>query len=110
VDILESPDKGGEWEEIWRSLEMVEYFDIDAVIGYTRTLGSALTASRVGFYLEQHRDTLLLEDKHLKPFEALIPNQLRYLDSRRQPGKLVKRWNLIVPDYVFNRRWEETAR
>jgi len=110
VDILDSPDKGGEWEEIWRSLELVEYFDIDAVLVYTRMLGSALTASRIGFYLEQHRDTLLLEDKHLKPFEALIPNQPRYLDGRRQPGKLVKRWNLIVPDYVFNRRWEETGR
>lgn len=109
VDVLASPDKGGGWEEIWRSLEMVEYFDIDAVVGYTRTLGSALTASRVGFYLEQHRNTLLLEDKHLKPFEELIPNQPGYLDNRRHPGKLVKRWNLIVPDYVLSRGWEEAG-
>lgn len=109
VDVLSSPDKGGGWEEIWRSLEMIEFFDIDAVLRYTRLNGSALTAARVGFYLEQHRDPLMLEDRHLKPFEKLAPAQPGYLDSTRQSGKLLKRWNLIVPDYVLNRRWEETA-
>ncbi len=109
VDVLSAPDKGGSWEEIWRSLEMVEFFDIDAVLRHTHANGSALTAARVGFYLEQHRDSLMLEDKHLKPFEKLSPAQPGYLDSTRTPGKLLKRWNLIVPDYVLNRRWEETA-
>ena len=33
VDVFDAPDKGGGWEEIWRSLEMVEFFDLDAVIG-----------------------------------------------------------------------------
>lgn len=109
VDVLSAPDKGGGWEEIWRSLEMIEFFDIDAVLRYTRSNGSALTAARVAFYLEQHRDSLMLEDNHLKPFEKLSPAQPGYLDGTRQPGKLLKRWNLIVPDYVLNRRWEETA-
>jgi predicted transcriptional regulator of viral defense system len=109
VDVLDAPDKGGGWEEIWRSLEMIEFFDIDIILRYTRALGSALTAARVGFYLEQHSDSLMLEDKHLKPFEKLSPAQPAYLDSARRPGKLVKRWNLIVPDYVLKRRWEEMA-
>lgn len=109
VDLLDAPDKGGGWEEIWRSLELVEFFDIDAVVRCTRAHGSALTASRVGFYLEQHREALMLEDKHLKSFEKLSPDQPRYFDSRRQSGAFVKRWNLIVPDDVLNRRWEERA-
>ena len=29
VDLLHRPRLGGGWEEIWRSLESVEYFDID---------------------------------------------------------------------------------
>ncbi len=109
VDVLDAPDKGGGWEEIWRSLELIEFFDIDAVLRHTRVNGTALTAARVGFYLEQHRDSLILEEKHLKAFEKLAPAQPGYIDSSRQSGKLVKRWNLIVPDYVLNRRWEETA-
>jgi hypothetical protein len=47
VDVLDSPALGGGWEEIWRSLEMVEYFDLDAVLSYTQALGSAVTAARV---------------------------------------------------------------
>ncbi len=109
VDVLSAPDKGGGWEEIWRSLELIEFFDIDAVLRHTRANGSALTAARVGFYVEQHRESLMLEDKHLEPFEKLAPAHPGYLDSSRQTGKLLKRWNLIVPDYVLNRRWEETA-
>jgi len=109
VDVLDAPDKGGGWEEIWRSLEMVEFFDLDAIIACTRSLGSALTAARVGLFLEQHREVLMVEDKHLKELEKLAPAQPRYLDSDRQSGKLIKRWNLVVPEYVLNRRWEEAG-
>jgi hypothetical protein len=109
VEVFHAPSQGGGWEEIWRSLEMIEFFDVDAVLRHTRLLGSALTAARVGFYLEQHRDPLLLEDKHLKPFERLAPAQPRYFDSRRQSGKLLHRWNLIVPDFLLKRQWEETV-
>jgi hypothetical protein len=88
---------------------MIEYFDVDAVLRHTRAIGSALTASRVGFYLEQHRDALMLEDRHFKLFEKLASLQPRYLDGRRQPGKLAGRWNLIVPDYILNKRWEDAS-
>ena len=65
VDVLDAPDKGGGWEEVWRVLEMVEFFNLDAVTGYALELGSALTVARVGFYLEQHREALTVEDHHL---------------------------------------------
>ncbi len=31
VDLHARPDLGGGWEEIWRSLESVEYFDLDLI-------------------------------------------------------------------------------
>jgi predicted transcriptional regulator of viral defense system len=43
VDVLDTPRHGGGWEEIWRSLESVEFFDLDAVIAYALKLDSALT-------------------------------------------------------------------
>ena len=107
VDVLDAPDKGGGWEEIWRSLELVEFFDLDAVIDYVATLGSALTAARVGFFLEQHREPLMVEEKHLDRLEPHAPREPRYLDAGRQPGKFLSRWNLVVPEYVLHRRWEE---
>ena len=105
VDVLDAPERGGGWEDVWRSLEMVEYFDLDAVLAYTRLLGSALTAARVGFFLEQHREPLMVEASHLDTLRELVPAQPRYLDSRRDPGKLVKGWNLVVPERVLGRSW-----
>lgn len=107
VDLLHSPDHGGGWEEIWRSLEMVEFFDLDVVVELTILLRSALTAGRVGFFLEQHREEWMVEGTHLEALSKHAPAQPRYLDQRRKSGKLLSRWNLVVPEYVLHRQWEE---
>jgi predicted transcriptional regulator of viral defense system len=109
VDVLDAPAQGGGWEEIWRSLELVEFFDLAAVVDYAVKLGSALTAARVGFVLEQHRREWMVEDRHLEPLRRLVPEQPRYLDTTREAGKLVKGWNLIVSEAVLDRTWEEPA-
>ena len=109
VDVLDAPDLGGGWEEIWRSLEMVEYFDLDAVVTYALKLRSAVTAARVGFFLEQHREALSVEERHLRALRDSAPRQPSYLERRREPGRLVKAWNLVVPERVLNRAWAEVA-
>ena len=109
VDLLDAPDKGAGREEVWRSLELVEFFDIDMVIDYARKLGSAIAAARVGFFLEQHREELMVEDAHLDRLAKLAPNEPRYFDPGRRPGKFMPRWNLVVPEQVLSRSWEEPA-
>ncbi|HEY3451466.1 MAG TPA: hypothetical protein VGK67_34220 [Myxococcales bacterium] len=109
VDVFDAPDRGGGWEEIWRSLEMVEFFDLDAVIDYVGRLGSAIACARVGFFLEQHREPLMVEERHLAALQAHAPKGPRYLDPKRVPGKLVGRWNLIVPARVLERSWQEVT-
>ena len=33
-----------------------------------------------------------------------------YLDrSKREPGKLLSHWNLVVPEWVLNRTWAEVT-
>jgi predicted transcriptional regulator of viral defense system len=49
VDVLDRPDLTGRWEEIWRSLESVEFFDLDQVVECVLLLESATTAAKVGF-------------------------------------------------------------
>ena len=58
ADVLDKPDKSGGWEEIWRSLEMAEFFDLDVI---------------------------------------------------RAAGRLISRWNLIVPESVLDLCWEEVV-
>jgi predicted transcriptional regulator of viral defense system len=109
VDVLDAPANAGGWEEVWRSLEMVEFFDLDAVISFAIRLGSALTIARVGFFLEQHREALMVEDAHLDRLRQHRPRQPRYFDASRKPGTLVASWNLIVPGDVLGRTWAEVA-
>lgn len=108
VDTLNRPDVSGSWEEIWRSLELVEFFDLDRVVEYALLLQNATTAAKVGFFLEQHREALMVEEQHLKPLRKSRPRQPHYLDrGKREPGRMVSEWNLIVPVEVLERAWGE---
>jgi len=108
VDLLDRPSLGGTWEEIWRSLESIEFFDLDRVVKYTMHLGNATTAAKVGFYLEQHKDTLMADEDHLESLRTLIPVKPHYMiHNGRRAGRLVKGWNLVVPPEILERRWEE---
>ena len=108
VDVLDRPDLSGSWEEIWRSLESVEFFDLDRVVEYAFTLGNRTTGAKVGFFLEQHRETLMVEESHLKAFQELRPRQPHYLDrTKRQSGRFISRWNLVVPSTVIEGKWGE---
>ncbi len=125
VDVLDRPDLGGGWEEIWRSLETIEFLDPDAVVEYALLLDSATTAAKVGFFLEEHRDSLMIEDAALEPLRRRRPRMPHYLERAlrppkrpvagvRRPGtgeraRLVAAWNLIVPGSLLQRTWEEVA-
>ncbi len=108
VDVLDRPELTGSWEEIWRSLESVEFFDIDQVVEYSLLLENATTAAKVGFFLEQHKEALMVDDVHLKPLCKLRPRQPHYLiRGKRKGGRWVKEWNLMVPDEILNQSWGE---
>ena len=77
------------------------------MIDYTSKLASSLTAARVGFFLDQHREVLMVEHEHFEALRGLAPAAPRYLDSKREPGQLVSTWNLIVPQWVLAREWLE---
>jgi len=109
VDVLGSPSRSGGWEEVWRSLEMVEFFDVDRVVEYAHRLGSAVTAARVGVFLQQHQKELMVDEQGLIALRAMRPRQPRYFDPERRRGRMLRDWNLIVPDDILERRWEEVA-
>ena len=110
VDVLDRPDLGGGWEEIWQSLESVEFFDLDKVVEYVLLLDNATTAAKVGYYIDQHRQVLMADNQYLDRLKKLRPMQPHYLQrDKRRKGRLVSEWNLVVPDYLIDRAWEETG-
>ena len=108
VDVLHRPDLSGSWEEIWRSLESVEFFDLDQVVEYTQLLKNGTTAAKVGFYLEQHRESLMVGDVHLNQLHSMRPRQPHYLmRGHKKDSRWLKEWNLIVPVEIIHRSWAE---
>jgi predicted transcriptional regulator of viral defense system len=108
VDILDRPNLIANWEEIWRSLEFIEYLDLQQVLAYAKLLNNTTTYARVAFFLDQHREMLGLSEKDLAVFDAFRPKSPHYLDRQSQePNQLISRWNLIVPKSLLNRTWEE---
>ncbi len=108
VDVLDRPDLTGSWEEIWRSLESIEFFDLDQVIEYVLLLENATTAAKVGFFLEQHRETLMVNNIHLNTLRKLRPRQPHYMiRGKRKNCQWIKEWNLMIPVEILNRSWGE---
>lgn len=108
VDVLDRPNLGGGWEEVWRSLESVPYFNLEQVTEYALLLGNATTVAKVGFYLEEHTERLMAEEQHLSRLRPHVPRKPHYMDrSARERGRLVESWNLVVPVAVLDRAWEE---
>lgn len=110
VDVLDRPDLGGSWEEIWRSLETVEFFNLDKVVEYALLLGNATTIAKVGFFLSQHREALMVEEVHLRALRSSRPKKIHYMSRpSKTPGRFVSEWNLIVPMEILERSWTEVA-
>jgi predicted transcriptional regulator of viral defense system len=108
VDIIDRPDLAGSWEEIWRSLESIEFLDLDQVVEYALLLENSTTIAKVGFFLEQHKEDLMIDDKHLNPLRRLRPRQPHYfMRGNRKGCQWVKDWNLLVPVEILNRSWGE---
>jgi predicted transcriptional regulator of viral defense system len=108
VDVLDRPNLCGSWEEIWRSLESIEYVNIDRVLEYALLLGNATTIAKVGFYLEMHRKELLIPDEALEKLCLHRPKNPHYLEREQEASqKMISKWNIIVPLSLLNRQWEE---
>ena len=110
VDLFDRPDLGGGVEEVWRSLGTVEFFDLEAVTEYALLLGNATTVAKVGFFLEAHRERLMVSDAHLARLRQRRPRQPHYF-AKRDTGnaRLVAGWNLVVPESVMGQAWEEPS-
>ena len=109
VDLLASPDLGGSWEEIWRSMARADSIDPATVAAYCDVLGAdAALRTKVGFFLDQHRDQWGIEDSDLAPFRPSIGREPHRLDPvTTQPCRLAGSWNLTVPVHLLELSWSE---
>jgi predicted transcriptional regulator of viral defense system len=110
VDVLDRTRLSGGLEEVWRSLETVPYLDLERVVEYALLLGNSTTVARVGFFLSQHREALSVEDGVLARLRQHRPRNPKYLtNDEPRSGRLMAEWNLVVPEEILNKSWDELA-
>ncbi|MBZ0186252.1 MAG: hypothetical protein K8F91_08400 [Candidatus Obscuribacterales bacterium] len=107
VDCFDRLDLAGGIEEAWRSLGAVSYFNVDKVLEYLSLLSNAVTSAKVGLFLDVNRDRLHIGQQTLRALQELRPKQATYMFRSKRRGKLIQKWNLIVPEEVLERSWEE---
>jgi predicted transcriptional regulator of viral defense system len=107
VECLEKPQHCGGFEEMYRSLEKIPFIRPDVLVQYLDLREQKNLYARTGFFLEQHREDLHVEDSLLQQLAQNVPTQPVYWTQHRKGGALMKRWNLIVPEDVRDRSWEE---
>jgi predicted transcriptional regulator of viral defense system len=107
VEALERPHYCGGFEEMYRSLEKMPFIQTEIVHRYLDLREQKNLFARTGYFLERHREQFQVEESFLKKLERSIPAQPLYWDRSKKGGVLNKRWNLIVPEAVDKRNWEE---
>jgi len=71
-------------------------------------LGNATTIAKLGFFLETHRERLMIPENCLEALCKHRPMKPYYLERKhKQPQKMISKWNLLVPLSLINREWEE---
>ncbi|MDE0170299.1 MAG: transcriptional regulator [bacterium] len=106
VDVLSAPRLAGGWEEVWRSLQMVDELDVSQVVEYATFLDNATACAKVGYFLERHRELWPFDDPVLDALRNRKPRRPQHMD-RRAGGDLVREWNLIVPHAVAEETWDQ---
>lgn len=99
VDCVRVPANAGGVEELSRSIDMLPVLDEGEVLRWVDHYGEAVLPARLGYLLERSG----LHDPGeplLRALEERLPAHRVYLGERRPGGRLVPRWNLIVPPYL----------
>ena len=107
VDCLDRPEYGGGIEEVYRCIEKYPYLNFKEILEYLGVLNKRVLYAKVGFFLQQHKDQFYVGEELLKKLKEKKPASTVYFDSKRKKGKLIKEWNLVVPEIVIKRGWEE---
>lgn len=99
VDCVRVPANAGGVEELARAIDMLPVLDADEVVRWVDLYAETATAARLGYLLERSG----LHELGTPLMRALLrrrPKHRVYLGERSRGGRLVSRWNLIVPPHL----------
>jgi len=99
VDCARIPANAGGIEELARAIDMLPVLDVEEAVRWVDRYHEGALSARLGYLLERSG----LHGPETPLIRALLdrrPSHRVYLVERRPGGRLVSRWNLIVPPYL----------
>jgi predicted transcriptional regulator of viral defense system len=103
VDCLSTPRYAGGAEEALQSLRGVPSLNLDRLAGYLERLGQRRLYAAVGAFLEREAARLFVPMEFLDRLAEERPTSPTYLVRGGKGGRLLSRWNLVVPSQWINR-------
>ena len=107
VDVLDRPDLGGGWEEIWRAVHSLDALDIEETVEYALLLGNQVTVSKVGFFLEQRAQELGVTQRQFDRLqEHSVSAWVKVRGLPLVPYMSAPRWRFSIPAPLVTGNWE----
>lgn len=98
VDCFAALRYAGGLEEVMESAEAIPALDLEALGAYLDLLDERRLFAILGFFLERQAQRFFVPPAFLDRLERARPASKVYLDKHQRGGRLVRRWNLIVPE------------
>lgn len=107
VDVIDRIELSGGLEEVVRSINKIAVLNAKEVVRYCLLHKNHRLAAKVGFFLEQRKGFLAVNDSVVKPLLDFKPLAPQYIYNKKAPSSYIKKWNLIVPRSLLEQSWEE---
>jgi len=104
VEGFRRPELTGGLLELVSSAAGFSILDLDLLVEVLRRYDTHRLWASVGWFLERFRDVFHVPDALLDLCERHRPSTVRYMVRDLRGGKLVSRWNLVLPEQLLQMR------
>lgn len=100
VDSFDRLTLSGGWEEVFNAFQYENLLNWDQLLEYLRLLDNPATSARLGYFLEQCQETMMVPENLLLKLEKMKPRLPQHFFRSHRRGQLKHRWNLYIPEDV----------
>ncbi len=96
VDVVDRPEYGGGYEEVFRCILDVEKLNWKRLITYVDKMEEKILINRLGYLFELLRKQVNIPDSFLKNLQKRLSDNIYYFEKKS--GKFNKKWRIIVDE------------
>lgn len=104
VEGFRTPRLVGGLRELLASISGLPVLDLELLLEVLETYDKRVLWGATGWFLETYRERFFVGEAILDQIEKRVPRSPQYLVATERGGRLMPRWNIIVPNDLINGR------